>query len=56
MVQNRSRRRNDSVIQYTLRCLKISDVYAYESGFEDLETFEKLARGYKVDGRRFAEP
>ena len=29
--------------------------HAYESGFEDLETFEKLARGYKVDGESRAE-
>lgn len=29
--------------------------YAYESGFEDLETFEKLARGYRVDGENRPE-
>lgn len=27
----------------------------YDSAFEDLETFEKLARGYKVDGESRAE-
>jgi len=28
---------------------------AYESGFEDLESFERLAREYKVDGKNRTE-
>ncbi|KAF9653438.1 WD40 repeat-like protein [Thelephora ganbajun] len=39
---------------YTPGCQNIG-CFVYESGFEGLETFEKLARGYKVDGGNRAE-